>query len=181
MNIIFLDVDGVLNSAAHFEPFIDAEPADDERYEISDYHLQMLAEIYHACDAQIVLSSSWRTLNDRMDARAHAMYQYLVDSLARYRMTIMSQTPVIGMNRPLEIATWLNSQADREDIRFVSLDDDFQRADYDKYGIGHCLIRTQFFGDKMSEGGLQKRHMKWAIRKLKWNPVIIRILAAIYK
>ena len=179
MNLIFLDVDGVLNSSAYFEPFLEQEPAPGERYEISDYYLQMLAEIYHTCNAGIVLSSSWRTLNDRADQEAAAMYRYLEQSLAGYRMEIMSATPVIGMNRPLEIASWLESRRDLETLRYVSLDDNFEKADYETYGIGHCLVRTSFFCDQMTEGGLCKKHVKQAIRKLTWHPSLVRLYAKI--
>ena len=55
MNIIFLDIDGVLNSLPYFESMKDT----DETYnEISDFHLEKLAEIYHTCNAEIVLSST---------------------------------------------------------------------------------------------------------------------------
>ena len=105
MNIIFLDVDGVLNSMAYFE-----QNKDKGRIEISDYHLQMLAKIYHACDAKIVLSSSWRELDDESDIHVYWMYEYLVNELAKYDMEIISKTPVIKMNRPLEIKTWLDNR-----------------------------------------------------------------------
>ena len=42
--IIFLDIDGVLNSLPYFESIKDTN----ETYnEISDFHLKKLAEIYH--------------------------------------------------------------------------------------------------------------------------------------
>ena len=177
MNLIFLDVDGVLNSSAYFEPFLEQEPAPGERYENSDYYLRMLAEIYHTCDARIVLSSSWRTLNSREDEDAAAMYRYLEQSLARYQMGIMSTTPVIDMNRPLEIATWLKNHGDLTALRFVSLDDNFKKADYDQYNIGHCLVRTSFFCDRMEEGGLCKKRVKEAVRRLTWHPLAVRLYA----
>lgn len=69
-------------------------------------------------------------------------------------MKIMSQTPVIGMNRPLEILTWLENRVDKENIKYISLDDDFSKEDYEKYGICDCLIHTKFFCNELSEGGL---------------------------
>ena len=161
MNIIFLDIDGVLNSMAYFK-----QNKNKGRLEISDYHLQMLAKIYHACNAKIVLSSSWRELDDESDIHVYWMYQYLVDELARYDMEIISKTPVIDMNRPLEIKTWLDSREDKDTIKFVSLDDDFSKDKYDEYGIGGCLIKTEFFCDEMSEGGLQQKHVDKAIELL---------------
>ena len=161
MNIIFLDVDGILNSLAYFE-----ENKGKGHAEISDYHLQMLAKIYHTCNAKIVLSSSWRELDDESDIHVYKQYQYLLDELARYDMEIIDKTPVIRMNRPLEIKTWLDGRLDKEDIKFVSLDDDFTASAYREYGIEDCLVKTRFFCDKLSEGGLQQEHVDKAIEIL---------------
>lgn len=169
MNIIFLDVDGVLNSMAYFKWLKETGNAlhkNGEYNDISDFHLQMLAKIYHTCDAHIVLTSTWRELDDETDMNCYPMYQYLVDSLAKYDMKIMSKTPVIWMNRPLEIVTWLNNRVDREDIRFVSLDDDYSLEEYKEQGIETCLIRTRFFCNELSEGGLQQEHVDKAIEIL---------------
>ena len=60
MNIIFLDVDGVLNSMAYFKWLKESGNAlhkNREYNDISDFHLQMLAKIYHTCNAHIVLTS----------------------------------------------------------------------------------------------------------------------------
>lgn len=161
-----MDVDGVLNSMAYFNR-LRKENEQSGYNDISDFHLQMLAKIYHTCDAKIVLSSTWRELDDESDMNVYPMYQYLVDSLAKYDMKIMSKTPVIGMDRPLEIITWLNNRDDKDSIRFVSLEDDFSKEDYDKYGIGDCLIHTRFFCYEESEGGLQQKHVDMAIKKLR--------------
>lgn len=142
-----------------------AYPSNEHR-EISDYHLQMLAKIYHTCHASIVLSSTWRELDDSENIECYAVYKYLVDSLEKYDMTIMSKTPVINQNRPLEIATWLNSSEDKGKIKFVSLDDDFGEEDYERYGIKNCLIQTNFYCDDMIEGGLQQEHVDRAIEIL---------------
>lgn len=170
MNIIFLDVDGVLNSMAYFKWLKESGEAlhNNEKYnEISDFHLQMLAKIYHTCNAHIVLTSTWRELDDESDMNCYPMYQYLVNSLAKYDMKIMSKTPVIGMNRPLEIVTWLNNRVDKDEIRFVSLDDDYPLEEYKEQGIEHCLVRTRFFCNELSEGGLQQEHVDRAIAILR--------------
>lgn len=160
MNIIFLDVDGVLNSSAYFKENKSKGHAD-----ISDFHLQMLAKIYHACNAKIVLSSSWREL-DVEDLHVYWMYQYLLDELARYDMEIIDKTPIVDMNRPLEIKTWLDNRPDKDEINFISLDDDWSKEHYDEYGIGDCLVKTRFFCYNISEGGLQQNHVDLAIKKL---------------
>ena len=161
MNIIFLDVDGVLNSKPYFESIKVVGGLS-----VSDYHLQQLAKIYHTCNAKIVLSSSWRCLNDPSDIHVYRMYQYLLDELARYDMEIMDHTPNLKSNRPLEIKTWLDSREDKEQINFVSLDDDFPAEEYAAYGIESCLVQTKFFCKTEEEGGLQLRHVEQAIKIL---------------
>lgn len=164
MNIIFLDIDGVLNSLPYFESIKGVKY--DKYNEISNFHLKKLSEIYHTCNAQIVLSSTWRELDDPLDMNYYPMYGYLVKSLEKYGMKIMSKTPVINMNRPLEIVTWLNNRNNKDSIRFVSLDDDFSEIDYAKYGIEDKLIHTKFFCNDISEGGLQQDHVDRAIKIL---------------
>ena len=169
MNIIFLDVDGVLNSMAYFKSLKGSGKSlhkDGQYNDISDFHLQMLSKIYHTCNAHIVLTSTWRELDDESDMNCYPMYQYLVNSLAKYNMKIISKTPVVNMNRPLEIVTWLDNRVDKDEIKFVSLDDDFSKEDYAEYGIGDCLVHTGFFCNDISEGGLQQEHVDRAIEIL---------------
>lgn len=169
-NIIFLDVDGVLNSDGYYDSLKDVPLKErDEFDEIGDYHLQMLAKIYHTCNAKIVLSSSWRTLYDEKNPNdtPMKMHQYLIDSLLKYDMQVVDHTPIVACNRPLEILIWLENHGGKENYNFVSLDDDFSKEDYEAYGIGDCLIHTIFFTHDMSKGGLQQEHVDLAIKKLK--------------
>lgn len=80
INIIFLDVDGVLNSRAYLNNHKDPEDEIDMRA------VERLAKIYRQCNCKIVLSSSWRELcGDEMKA-PHSMYKYLESCLAKYGM-----------------------------------------------------------------------------------------------
>ena len=68
INIIFLYVDGVLNSRAYLNNHKDPEDEIDMRA------VERLAKIYRQCNCKIVLSSSWRELCvDEMKA-PHSMY-----------------------------------------------------------------------------------------------------------
>lgn len=165
MNIIFLDIDGVLNSYRYFESI---KSQDDLKHtEIRDYHVQLLSKIYHACDAKIVLASSWRTIRDSDDKDCIDMWNYLIDSLATYNMEIVDYTPIIHLNRPKEIATWLKKHSDNTDIHFVIFDDDFPKAQYDVFGLGRYLVKTEFWANNMDTGGLQQEHVEKAIKILK--------------
>lgn len=104
MKIIFLDVDGVLNSEQdRFSWTIE-----------SDKHLILLACIVRRTNAKIVVSSSWRNCS-------------LLDTLKkRLNDFSMSVFDVTGYNkngiRGLEIKEWLDNHNDIES--FVILDDE---------------------------------------------------------
>lgn len=160
INIIFLDVDGVLNSL----PYCQTAPIG-SYVDISEDNLRDLAVLYRETQAQIVLSSTWRELKDAGDTQCRNMYQGLLKALSHYGMSVYSMTPRIHGNRPEEIRAWLEMQTDRQ-ICFVSLDDDFSQEAYDETGIGHCLVRTRYFCHTMEEGGLQEEHVRQALQKL---------------
>lgn len=162
MNIIFLDIDGVLNSLAYFQSLDKSKQSSFN--DISDFHLKMLAKIYHSVQAKIVLSSTWRYLDNPNEIETYKMYEYLTAELNRYSMQIIDKTPVIHGNRPLEIDTWAKENKCKT---FVSLDDDFGIEQYNKYGIGFNLIHTTYFCYNINIGGLQQEHVDEALKKFK--------------
>ncbi len=87
MNIIILDIDGVLNKSdgdEKFEPFM----------------MRNLKHIVDSSGAQIVISSDWRRLGSNL-AR-------LRSELIYYGMNFIDTTPIInGEKRKREIARWL--------------------------------------------------------------------------
>lgn len=156
--IIFLDIDGVLNSMDYFEQTKDCKGYT----EINHEKVKLLKEIVDRTGAQIVLSSTWRDLAQRENEPEHPMYTYLTDTLKEYGMEIIDHTPYIGQDRPKEIKAWMDNQQDK-DIRFVSLDDDFPKHKYDEAGIGGCLVRTSFYE---KDGGLRQEHVEKAVEIL---------------
>lgn len=158
--IIFLDIDGVLNSLEYFDQLKNADQSKKiEKYQELDVEkVRLLAKITANTGAEIVLSSTWRDIGRKKGKRDHPMYQYLVDTLAEFGLKIIDHTPYLDYDRPREIKEWLNRQ--EKNIRFVSLDDDFIPEAYEKYGIGEHLVRTSFYG---VNGGLQKVHVEKAI------------------
>jgi len=161
MNILFFDIDGILNSSNYFKSLGKGKVNGFNM--IDESKIPYLKQIIDKTNAKIVLSSTWRILEDSNDPLCKAMYKYLIDTLAKYGLTIMDKTPIIEMNRPLEIKTWLDNQKDKSQINYVSLDDDFDYEDYNKYGISHCLVKTSFYGEN---GGLQQEHVDKAINIL---------------
>lgn len=156
--IIFLDIDGVLNSADYFDQTNHCKGYS----EINPEQVKLLKEIIDRTGAEIILSSTWRSLGNRKDEPDHPMYTYLTDTLQEHGLEIIEHTPCIDQNRPKEIKAWLDNQPDT-DIKFVSLDDDFPQQKYDEVGIGNCLVKTSFYE---KDGGLRREHVEKAVEIL---------------
>lgn len=155
---IFLDIDGVLNSMDWFKQNKNVKG----HIEINPDKVKMLKEIVDCTSAQIILSSTWRSLAAHDDKPEHEMYTYLKTSLEKFGLSISDQTPCIQQNRPQEIKVWLESNTN-EDDRYVSLDDDYSYAAYKECGIEECLVKTSFYEPN---GGLRKEHVEEAIKIL---------------
>lgn len=157
MNIIFLDIDGVLNSYAYYK-----ETGNDLNLKSVD----ILSQIYHKFNCKIVLSSTWRELKDISEESAQKMWKHLVDTLSKYNMEIYDITPIIKNNRPLEIATWLQNNSCSN---FLILYDDFPLLEYKKYGLEKHVVKTIYFTYKIENGGLQEKHKDKAFKILSSN------------
>lgn len=157
MNIIFLDIDGILNSYAYYK-----ETGNDLNLKSVD----ILSQIYHKFNCKIVLSSTWRELKDISEESAQKMWKNLVDTLSKYNMEIYDITPTIKNNRPLEIATWLQNNSCSN---FLILDDDFPLLEYKKYGLEKHVVKTIYFTYKIENGGLQEKHKDKAFKILSSN------------
>jgi hypothetical protein len=168
MKIIFLDIDGVLNSNEYYNSLSNEEKHGYE-YDIDIEKVKLLKEIVDATGAEIVLSSTWRMLREIDGEPALAMFIHLENILKEYGMEIKDYTPVISNNRPLEICTWILSN-EKEVESYVSLDDDFTKEEYEDVGLVGCLVQTHYW---RSPGGLQREHVEQAIKILNENEVEI--------
>lgn len=115
MKVIFLDFDGVLNSAKY-------------RESVEDYHsnfiderkLEMLAVLVEETGAEIVLTTQWRLHWNEGDVQEHPDGYRINELFAKYGMKIYSKTECFGNNRNLEVADWLA----RHDVdNYVIFDD----------------------------------------------------------
>ena len=141
--IIFLNIDGVLNSYSSKEP-IDLEK------------VRILREIVESTDSQLVLSSSWKVFHDPEFA-GYSQYLYLTECLASENLSLIDQTPDIGA-RPVEIYEWLKNHPNV--TSWISLDDDFRPKDYDLAGLdSNRLLQTC--------SGLTQEHVQKAIEILR--------------
>jgi hypothetical protein len=119
MRILFLDIDGVLNSSFYLHgkprktwPFEHIDPA----------AVQLLNKVVRETDCKIVISSSWRIILPYWVLR-----MVLACRGFEFASHIIDQTPRHGFdNRGMEIQAWLNKRPDVS--RFVIVDDDMDMA-----------------------------------------------------
>lgn len=112
MKVIFLDIDGVLNSWNGLIP-----RGGQSLKDIYIEHIEVLRWLLKKTDARIVVSSTWRRGRSVDDLR-QLLYNYGLPS--KY---IIDKTPTLGTQRGDEIKAWLNNS--KEEIEsFVVIDDD---------------------------------------------------------
>lgn len=128
-NIIFLDIDGVLNSnfwnENHQKEISDGTLIDAEK-------IGLLASLVHKTDAEIILHSGWRFWFDSQLKPLRREAERLVEMLAKEGLEIAGTTPDLtteeirktkkfSLVKAEEILTWLKSH---RDVRgWVVLDD----------------------------------------------------------
>lgn len=141
MKIIFLDIDGVLNTS---QTFIDIhkewKQTGQRRIEIDEFRVELLADLVKETNAKIVLSSSWRMYwVEPINHKAREVNEIF----NKYGLEIYSMTPrcIIGLRQD-EIDLWLSKHDNIES--FVIFDDD--SFDLQKY-IDTRLIKTSFTKD----------------------------------
>lgn len=111
MKVIFLDIDGVLNSYEYFVKTRDLNIQGIES-EVDVEKIKLLKQAIDETGAKVVLSSSWRYTKNA---------QYLKELLSHYDIYTDS-TPFIQNERGLEIKQWLLDNPNVEE--YVILDDE---------------------------------------------------------
>lgn len=152
MKVIFLDIDGVLNSVAY-----DRERTPDQG-NIDESRLPLLKRIVDESGAYIVLTSSWRKHWEREVSLCDTVGKELNDTFRKFQLQIADKTPLIGAGqRALEIQRWLDAHEGQVEC-FVILDDIFA-------GWGSLqshLIKT----DARIGRGLEQNHVDRALGML---------------
>lgn len=136
MHVVFLDIDGVLNSGKHFmdmegEPRSHGRLGDEQyaKYMLDPEAVARLNRIFDATKAVAVISSSWRI--------AHSLPA--ISWMLRYRGftgKVIGATPVSSGQRGDEIQEWLDLVPVES---FVILDDDS-----DMQHLRPFLVKTSF-------------------------------------
>ena len=142
MKVIFLDVDGVLNSDEYIKGTIKSNIQGIEKH-VDVEKIKLLRQAIDQTNAKVVLTSSWRLTK---------MAQELIKLLITYGIYADS-TPYIRNERGLEIKQWLADNQNVED--FVILDDEI----FDSYDEGLMKKKKKISngnGHNFGEGLLPK-------------------------
>lgn len=136
MNVIFLDVDGVLNNRYTTLRTLTGFPF------VDDYLVQRIARIVQKTNAQIVLSSTWRLDWHQEDESLNGSdFVELRDVLGQNGLEIFDRTgEEIPFEREREIQEYLNSHS--EITNFVIIDD----LDLEEYFPNHCIWANPSLG-----------------------------------
>ncbi|MDE6690910.1 MAG: hypothetical protein K2K04_02975 [Clostridia bacterium] len=119
MKVIFLDIDGVLNSRAY-----DRKRNWNEQTNIDETRLPLVKRIVDETGAKIVLSSTWREHWSVDPLLCDDDGVYINKTFAKYGLEIYGKTPDLWLTaeRPDEIKAWLKSSTETI-VSFVIIDD----------------------------------------------------------
>ena len=142
MKVIFLDVDGVLNSDEYIDKIRKLNVNTIKR-KVSVNKIALLKEAVDATGARVVLTTSWRNKRDGT---------LLKNLLLKYGI-YADATPFIDNNRGIEIKSYLSNNPNVD--RYVILDDEIFDS-YDEELIKHLIKISDKNGQGFGEGLLQK-------------------------
>lgn len=155
-SVIFLDIDGVLNSKKYCTEMYektrlckleDLKPNSLIR-EMDPEIIQLVAKLASETGSSVVLSSSWKHMwNDSVaNGLAKADMQLMFETFGLHVEDEATPNAKSG-NRPIEIRMFLQSHPEVK--RWVSLDDDYFPYEYVRAGLLKNLVRTKYDnGDK---------------------------------
>lgn len=148
MKVIFLDVDGVLNSVAY-----DRQRGESDG-NIDKTRLPLLRRLVDETGAVLVLSSSWRRHWEKDPAACDATGRELCATFAAAGLAIYGKTPIFKKApRADEVRAWLAKHPEVQS--FVIFDDDI-------FGWGDLADRLIPTNARIGRG-LEERHVARAI------------------
>jgi len=103
MKVIFLDIDGVLNSEASMRDLGIRNRFNDNPHPM---HIKWLNKIIEETGAKVVISSTWRTSGNSL------MFNRFLNLLG-FKGDVIDKTPDLDTYRGTEIKSWLLSHADK--------------------------------------------------------------------
>ena len=138
MKVIFLDVDGVLNSDEYIDK-IKKLNVNTIKSKVSVNKIGLLKQAIDATGARVVLTTSWRYRRDGT---------LLKNLLLKYGICADS-TPFMDNNRGLEIKSYLSNNPDVD--RYVILDDEIFES-FDEELMKHLIKISDKNGQGFGEG-----------------------------
>lgn len=178
MKIIFLDIDGVLNTTNTFRLRKEEyKKTGKYRLAIDEYRVGYLKRIIDECDAKIVLTSAWRRdfikKGDKI-IPVEENAQKLQELFLKYGIEIYDIVSVDSADKKREqqIKEWLEK---RDDIENYIIIDDELCAYKD---LADRVIKTKFMNSNVLDEnglGLSENHIETAINLLnKKNKILIK-------
>lgn len=169
MKLIFLDIDGVLNTSATFKRrYYEFKKTGVLSLEIDEFRLHYLKMIVEETNSKIVLSSTWKNYFVRENNNIipiHYKAKKLKELFNKYNLDIYDITPYDkNRYRENEILAYLE---DRNDIEsFIIIDDEC--IDLQKFVNKELvLIKNDCTDFCEQRNGLLEQHVVNAINKLK--------------
>lgn len=174
LNIIFLDVDGVLNGYNRWNTlgwnvvcWFDSERLRNWYRKLTDpsgvheSKVKRLAKIVRKTNARVVMSSTWRFGYWKVPyEKQWRNVQKLTDLLNKYSIEVIDITPRSSNGRREdEILSWLSNHEYKVN-KFIVIDDD--RFDLECFANKELIYTTSVSGR-----GLRRKHVKKAIKILK--------------
>lgn len=130
MNIIFLDIDGVLNNQNYII---------NNKKDIDESKIIILKELVDKTHALIVITSAWRIIKKE--------YERLNEIFNKYELKIFDKTKSLQGKRGLEIKKYLNEH--KKISNYVIIDDEIFE-DYDDT-ILQNLVKTSFYQEGLTQ------------------------------
>ena len=142
MKVLFLDIDGVLNSSNWFEymqycikndmynKVLNFVEINDEHIKrklsmIDDRAIANLNRIVEETGCKVVLSSSWRSSREYDNALTEYIFKLKGFKYELYGVTPRIWAKEFGTQRGEEIKTWMDKESEKNEIEsYVILDDD---------------------------------------------------------
>ena len=113
MKLIFLDVDGVLNSTKWYDKLHkENKPTISSEMELMPKAMKYIGKLVEKTGAKVVLSSTWR-----MSGKNSRHYINLTNQLRKYGVEIVGCTPVLWKSRGMEIQRFIES-FDNKNMKF---------------------------------------------------------------
>lgn len=180
MKVIFLDIDGVLNTSLTFKKREEEHKKTGIwNVEIDEFRVWYLKQIIDSTDAKVVLSSAWKKDFENIDGKIipiHEKGKQLLNIFKKYDIELYDILKK-GYMLPREdlINIWLNEHQGVES--FVIFDDETTHL---QSFIGKGLIKTSILKDgvmlkNMDDCiGLCEEHIDMAIKRLNNSKTLIK-------